>query len=124
MFNKKDLMPKKVFEGNINEKGATKKSWFIGHFMEGPLKTKNFELKWGKHQKGEKDTNAESYSKAKTIGILIYGKFRFEFPGINKKITLSQEGDYCFYDAGISHNWRVLEDCLILSIRWPSIPKN
>lgn len=118
-------MPNKILQGNINNPDTTKKKWFIGHFMdEGPLKTENFELKWGKHKKGEKDTGGTEYKKAKTVGILIYGKFKFDFPSGNKTITLSKEGDYCFYDSGIAHNWEVLEDCLILSIRWPSLPKD
>ncbi len=126
-------MPK-IIQGNLEELAAEHKDWVLGHFMKegSPFKTSAFELKWAKLKAGEKKSSLGTQKTAKTLSILVYGKFEFDFPKESlsrtsgkvrgKKIILSKEGDYCFYDAGVTHSWRILEDCLLISIRWPSIP--
>lgn len=111
---------RKIFQGNVEELGKETKGWFFGHFMkEGtPFKTDDFEVKWGKQQKGDMDKVAASNKTAKTLAVLVRGEFLFRFPG--KEILLEKEGDFVFYDAGVAHAWEVPEDCLLLSIRWPS----
>ena len=96
----------------------------MGNFIEdgSPFKTDAFELQWRKLKAGEEKPALGTQKVGKTIGILVYGKFEFIFPKENKKIILKNEGDYCFYDAGVTHTWKILEDCLLISIRWPSIP--
>lgn len=115
---------KKIMQGNLEELAAEHKDWVLGHFMpEGsPFKTSAFELKWDKLSAGEKKSSLGTQKTAKTLGILVYGKFEFDFPKDRQKIILSKEGDYCFYDAGVTHSWRILEGCLLISIRWPSLP--
>lgn len=116
-------MPK-IIQGNLEELAPKHKDWVLGHFMEegSPFKTNAFELKWDKLKAGEKKSSLGTQKTAKTLGILVYGKFEFGFPKDRQKIILSKEGDYCFYDAGVTHSWRILEDCLLISIRWPSLP--
>jgi hypothetical protein len=63
-----------------------------------------------------------SQNTAKTLDFLVSGKFEYFFPKLNKKITLSKQGDYLFYDVGITHTWEVIKDTLLISVRWPSIP--
>jgi len=113
---------KKIFQGNVEELSKETKGWFLGHFMkeDTPFKTDDFEIKWGKHKKGLKDVMVASNKTAKTMAVLLKGKFLFRFP--DKKILLKKEGDFVFYNAGVAHTWEVKEDCLLLSIRWPSKP--
>lgn len=117
-------MPK-ITQGNLDDLAPRHKGWFVGHFMENgsPFKTINFEVKWHKLKKGEKDYRFGTQKTAKTLGILVYGKFQYIFPKEKiKKITLKKEGDYCFYNSGVTHTWKALEDSLLFSMRWPSIP--
>lgn len=115
---------KKIIQGNLNHNKIIERGWFLGHFIKegSPFKTDAFELQWRKLKAGEEKPALGTQKVAKTIGILVYGKFEFSFPDKNKKITIDKEGDFVFYDAGITHSWRVIEDTLLISIRWPSIP--
>lgn len=94
----------------------------MGHFIDkaSPLHTSNLEIKWGEHTRGDRKETPALNTTAKTLGILIRGKFQFTFEGEN--ITLEKEGDYIFFDSGVSHTWEALEDSLTVTIRWPSLP--
>jgi glyoxylate utilization-related uncharacterized protein len=96
----------------------------MGHFMEdsSPFKTNAVEIKWGIHKAGETKEVAALNMEAQTLGILIKGKHTVIFG--NERITLDKEGDYIYFPAGISHSWVVEEDCLFLTVRWPSIPND
>lgn len=100
--------------------------WVVGHFMkpDSPFKINDFELKWGHHYKGESKQTLGVNIQAKTLTFLIRGKIALKFPDQNRKIILEKEGDYVYLDKGISHTWSVLEETLILTIRWPSIPND
>ncbi len=117
---------KKIEIGNLDHKCRDYRGWVAGHFIdkESPLCISEFEVKWGRHSKGEKKKKVAANKTAKTLAILISGKFKLEFPELGEDAVLAQEGDYVFYDAGVAHAWEVLEDCLIINIRWPSIPKD
>jgi hypothetical protein len=116
MMNKKEIL-----SGNIQELAANHRGWFMGHFIEGgsPLKTGAVEVKWGEHWRGEAKELQEGNQSAKSLAILIRGKFIFFFPG--KELVLEKEGDFVFYDEGVDHGWKAQEDSLILTIRWPSV---
>ena len=62
--------------------------------------------------------------KAKTISILIKGKFLLIFPEENKEIVLEKQGDFVFWDSKVYHGSEALEDSTVLTIRWPSIPND
>lgn len=111
-----------IIQGNFNDKLTSHRGWVVGHFMEedSPFNTKNVEIKWGKHKSGEYKEFVAKNEKAKTLTILIRGKFTLIFG--NKKIILHKEGDYCFWESGVSHSWVADEDSLVLTIRWPSLP--
>jgi len=141
----------KIIQGNLNQNDPKRRGWFAGNFMDedSPFKTDDFELQWRKLKAGEEKPNLGTQKVAKTMGILVYGKFEFNFPKENKldpakggasgrvcrkgrssaasnysgkKITLEKEGEFVFFDAGVAHSWKVIEDTLLVSIRWPSIP--
>jgi len=110
-----------IVKGNFDDETDTHRGWIMGHFMEedSPFKTENIEIKWGKHKAGEHKKSAAKNEKAKTLTILIKGRFTLTF--YNQKIILYKEGDYCFWEAGTYHSWFADEDSLILTIRWPSL---
>tara|TARA_Y100000310_G_scaffold157498_2_gene156860 strand:- start:1942 stop:2310 length:369 start_codon:yes stop_codon:yes gene_type:complete len=112
----------KIQSGNLNKKNNTR-GWCIGHFMENPpFKNTDFEVKWGKHPKGEKKSHPAKNKTAKTLSILIQGKFALQFK--DKELVMESVGDYVFWDANIPHSWTTLEDAIILTIRWPSVPND
>ena len=110
-----------VITGNFNIVANEHKGWVVGHFMEesSPLKTNDLEIKWGVNKAGDTKIAPAKNTQAKSLAILIKGKVKLQFN--DKDITLRKEGDYCFYDAGVSHSWIVEEDSLTITIRWPSL---
>ena len=109
-----------IVQGNAND--IRKSSWFLGHFMDPPLKDNDVEIKWAHHSKGEKKQKPGTNLKAKTISILAKGKFLVSFPEENREVLLEKEGDFVLVSPKIKHTWEALEDTLLISVRWPSIP--
>jgi len=87
----------------------------------GPFKNDDFEVKWGVHPKGDKKDIAGMNIKAKTLSILIKGKFLVSFPDDGEEVILGNQGDYVYFENGIYHGSEALEDSVVLTIRWPSI---
>ena len=126
-------MGKQILEGNVYKNRNIRKpqkeggqgGWALGWFASAPFKTKEFEIKLGKHKKGKKKEDIVFNNKAKTLVILIQGKMLTNFynkKGVFiKKIILKNPGDFNFYNSGIAHNWIFLEKSRTLTIRWPSI---
>ncbi len=113
-----------ITSGNFNSQSEAYRGWIIGHFIDpsSPFHTSDFELKWGNHSAGESKSQVGTNQTAQSLAILISGQFQFEFPDQKQTIILKQLGDYVYYPAGISHTWKALEDCLLLTLRWPSLP--
>ena len=109
--------------GNAERDGAPRRGWFVGRFIAEPENlrgTSELEIKWGVHSAGE---NRESwgYSKsATTMTILIKGKWSQEFA--DGEVELSQVGDYIIWSPYTPHRWVALEDSIMLTVRWPSVP--
>jgi len=114
----------KILKGNLSQEAVKHRGWILGHFMEegSPFKTGNVGIKWGNHKKGDHKEIVAKNSLSHSLGILIRGKFTFVFQ--DQTISLDQEGDYVYYPSGTAHSWIVDEDCLILTIRWPSVPND
>ncbi|MBF2066767.1 MAG: signal peptidase I [Calothrix sp. C42_A2020_038] len=110
-----------VVFGNAKQEGASRRGWFIGHFID-PLEdarhTEELEVKWAVHSSGDSRTQWAVNHQATTLSILISGRFRLEFE--DRNIVLSDEGDYVLWRPGVSHNWVAESDCTILTVRWPS----
>jgi len=116
-----------IISGNLSEdeyKGPEKRGWFIGHFIEkgSVFNSNDFEVKWGNHRKGCGRSVPALNTSAKTISILIKGKLAIRFPEKNKEIILSKIGDFSFHNAGIYHTSEALDDTVVITIRWPSVP--
>ena len=117
----------KISIGNLDQDKDKYRGWVVGHFIDNtsPLCTSDLEIKWSRHRKGDKKETIATNQTAKTLFILISGKFKFKFPNSDQKeVVIEREADYVFYDAGVPHAWEVLEDCLAINIRWPSVPND
>ena len=114
--------------GNAAFDGMDRKGWFVGHFIEGDgLRTsKDVELKWALHKKGETNGSFAANRTATTISMLIRGRFRVTFRTEMETtdVLLDKEGDYALWPPNVEHDWFAEEDCVILTVRWPSIPRD
>jgi hypothetical protein len=113
--------------GNASEKNNQykRRGWFIGHFIESSqalCSTKDIEIKWGVHKAGEARTEPGENELATTLTLLISGTFIVQFLGNEpyKPVTLKESGAYVLYPPGITHTWKALTDCVVLTVRWPS----
>jgi quercetin dioxygenase-like cupin family protein len=113
---------KPVF-GNAAEAAETSRGWFLGHFMPGednPLRSRDLEVKWFTHKKGETRSEWAPASPVRTLNVLIRGKFVVLFP--DEEVSLGNEGDFVLFGPGIAHAFRSVEESLVLTVRWPSNP--
>jgi hypothetical protein len=115
-----------VEHGNAVREGAEMGGWFVGQFMpqENRRRT-DFELKWGVHPKGEREEHGWVANKTSTtFSVLIEGTFLLRMRAGNRiqEILLKERGDYVIWKPGVEHTWEAPSDCIILSIRCPSVP--
>jgi hypothetical protein len=115
----------KVAFGNAVDEGsrAGRRGWFVGHFLapgSGPAATDLVEVKWGVHAAGEIKTIEGVNQTATTLSLLVSGRFRLDFPSQGRSVTLVRPGDYAVWSPGVSHRWHVLEDAVVITVRWPS----
>ena len=113
--------------GNAVDDGsqAGRRGWFIGHFLapdSGPAATVMVEVKWGVHSAGEVKAIEGVNQTAATMSLLVSGCFRLDFPSHQASVTLVRPGDYAVWSRGVSHRWHVLEDSVVVTVRWPSRP--
>ena len=111
--------------GNAVDDGskAGRGGWFIGHFVApgaGPATTDMVEVKWGVHAAGEVKAIEGVNQTATTMSLLVSGRFRLDFPSHGGSVTLVRPGDYAVWSPGVSHRWQVLEDAVVITVRWPS----
>jgi len=112
------------FKDVIDKRGGN--LWVMGHFMEpdSPFCTNDLEIKWGLHHPGESKDSPVTNLQSKTLAVLVRGKISLKFPDENQEIVLENEGDYLYWDSGVRHSWSILEETLVITIRWPSIPND
>ena len=116
----------KIVSGNLDEEVSSHPEtmgWFLGHFMTKypDFMSDEVELKWARHEKGDKKDRPQAKTTTKTITILISGKFLIRFPKKNHDVILARLGDFIYYDASQDkHTREALEDSLLLVIRFPS----
>ena len=87
-----------------------------------PLRTSELELKWYIHAKGETRSEWAPGNPVKTLNILVRGHFILLFP--DREITLEEEGDFVLFGPDVPHSFRSVQESLVLTVRWPSLPPN
>jgi hypothetical protein len=110
--------------GNALADGAHHQGWFIGRFLEIPHDLRSchaVEVKWSAHRAGTQKPFWGVSGEATTLCVLIKGQLSLQFPG--GECLLSQEGDYALWSAGVPHRWAVVQESLVLTVRWPSVPE-
>ena len=106
------------------------RGWFVGQFVSesGGLRRRNdFEVKWGIHPKGERKVGEWALNEVSTsISILIEGEFLlwFKVGGEVREVRLKDRGDYVIWDPGVAHSWQAPIDCIILTMRCPSVERD
>ncbi len=113
-----------LLASNASVDGASHRGWFIGHFLEsadGLRSTSAVEVKWGVYHAGEERSCWGFSEKATTLCLLLKGSIQLIFP--QEEHLLSREGDYVIWSADIPHQWKILEETRVLTVRWPSMPE-
>jgi hypothetical protein len=114
-----------VVVGNAPAEGAGRRGWFIGQFMPDATHGRtDFELKWGVHPRGEREQHGwVSNETCTTFSILLEGSFRIDLRQGERvdRVVLERRGDYVICAPGIEHRWEAPEDCIVLTVRLPSV---
>lgn len=114
-----------IYQGNAFEDGKDTRGWIVGNFLPawtGLHKTDVVEIKWLHHNAGTTRPDWATGETRTAMGILISGSFRYQFR--DKTIDLTNQGDYVMWGPGVDHSWEALSDCLVLTIRWPSLSES
>lgn len=109
--------------GNAEEDGRDHRGWILGHFIdpsEGVRSSKDVEIKWGIHPKGEKRVEWTADDQRTTLVFHVSGQFRIDLT--EGTFTLQRKGDYLVWGPGIDHTWEALTDAVVVTVRWPSSP--
>lgn len=122
---KQAFMKAKFTRGNAIRDG--KRGWFVGQFVAPELGLRHrddVEIKWGVHPRGEARPGSwVSYKTATTVVVLIRGEIhiRIRDGGEPEDVLLAAEGDYLILPPIVEHTWKALTDCVVLSVRCPSV---
>ena len=96
---------------NVND---TIHGWFIGDFDKAVHRTKDFEVSYMQHPKGE-EWPKHHHKIAKEINCLIKGRMLIDGKEINR-------GDIFIIEPGESTKPNFLEDCELIVVKVPSCP--
>ncbi len=115
-----------IQSGNLHDEekeNPQNNGWILGHFISEPVfRNEHVEVKWSTHRKGWAKGFAAANKSAKSVSVLISGRFVLMFPDEGREVVLFKPGDYCFWSEGVHHSSAALEESVVLTIRWPSIP--
>lgn len=118
----------RIETGNAGSGAARvrRQGWFGGHFIDNRsvLHSRDVEIKWGVHAAGDCKNRYVVNQHARTVSVLVRGRFRLFFRQghLERDVVLEREGDYAAWDAGVAHRWTADLDCVVLTVRWPSLP--
>ena len=107
--------------GNVADAARETRGWFVGHFMAGaqaPLHSRDVEIKWYTHARGETRAEWSPAIAARTLNVLIRGHFVLRFA--DREVELAREGDFVVFGPGVPHSFRSVAESLVLTVRWPS----
>jgi hypothetical protein len=117
-------LPSGVSYGNGLLDGQQHAGWFIGHFVDEhkPQHTEDIEVKFTFNPTGKKNDGFVANRMSRSMAVLISGKHLLDFG--NHSVLLEKPGDYVIWSAGVGHTWTSIMDSTVLTMRWPSIPKD
>lgn len=98
--------------------------WFVGGSISNDLGLRHnhdVELKWSQHKAGDIHADWVTAETRTTVAILISGKYEVIFR--KKSVVLAKQGDFVMWGKGYDHKGRALENSVVLTVRWPSIPR-
>ncbi len=106
--------------GNAAIDGQDHRGWLVGHFIDDDdiRHSKDVEIKWGIHPKGEQRAEWQGDEYRTTVLLLIKGTFRITLSADSR--VLEHEGDYAIWGSGVGHSWQAEEDSVVVTVRWPS----
>ncbi|HVT83438.1 MAG TPA: signal peptidase I [Phycisphaerae bacterium] len=124
-LQQEDMMDGVLF-ANAAAAGTPYRGWFVGHFVRGLGQTSDVEIKWGVHPKGQQNGSFATNARAHSLSVLVSGRFRiiFESGGEREEVMLEKAGDFALWKPGVPHDWVAEEDSVVLTVRWPSIPRD
>lgn len=99
------------------------RGWFVGHFISEELglqHSRDVEIKWGNHKAGEERKEWVTGETRTAVCICVSGKHDLIFR--DRNVELSKQGDFVMWGKGTDHRFRTLEDGIVITVRWPSVP--
>jgi hypothetical protein len=116
-----DRIPPGVVTGNAGTDAAGDTwGWLVGHFVApgDPRHSDAVEVKWGVHRAGDSWPTPAPGRRSTSLSTLVRGRFRLIFPA--GEVLLANPGDYALWPPGVAHDWTAEEECVVLTVRWPS----
>lgn len=104
----------------LNDKAPDMRGWFVGSFIDTKTirHSGSVEVKWVRHKKGmTRQSPSKLYPKARTLVVLISGKWIQRFEQEPKEVSLTKAGDYVIF-TGQPHSSESLEDSTLIGVRW------
>jgi hypothetical protein len=110
-----------IYVGSADVDGPKERGWLLGHFLPAgdPRHSPEVEIKWGRHEAGERRAEWVRGEHRTAVLFLISGRFTLEFP--DRTVTLAAPGDYVLWGVGVDHSWHADQDSVVLTVRWPSV---
>ncbi|MFF0062553.1 signal peptidase I [Streptomyces sp. NPDC005279] len=111
-----------VYVGNAGRDAAMDRGWLLGHFKDtgDPRHSEDVEIKWGAHPRGDERAQWVTGEARTALLVLISGQFRVDLPG--RSVLLSEQGDYVVWGRDVEHSWYAVEESVVITVRWPSVP--
>ncbi|MER5465427.1 MULTISPECIES: signal peptidase I [unclassified Streptomyces] len=111
-----------VYVGNAGRDAAMDRGWLLGHFKDtgDPRHSEDVEIKWGVHPRGDERAQWVTGEARTALLVLISGQFRVDLPG--RSVLLSEQGDYVVWGRDVEHSWYAVEESVVITVRWPSVP--
>jgi hypothetical protein len=111
--------------GNAREIEPGRRGWFVGYFIGGgsPRHSDELEVQWAEHPKGKTNGGFAKNKTARTLSVLISGKFRLTFRQgeSTEEVVLQKPGDFALWEPGVGHDWVAEADTVMMTVRWPSV---
>lgn len=107
--------------GNFHQDASDGSDWVMGYNNDAAIHSSEVALKWSELTRGDNKTIPFANATSTTLVIVLRGKLRIRSFDPTGETTLEKEGDYMLIPPGVMHTREILEDALIVTLRWPAI---